>query len=435
MLTSVKAGKRICFERPRVRRIKVQMKSTRLAPGLPVLAAALLSFLPAVRADMSTLAPAATNVESMASIFSNSAANHQMIPDMRTSIIYIQCHGLGYGDLSCYGQTNFQTPNLDKLAAQGIRFTNFRPGGNDFKTALGVLVSGKKTGAANATTVADDLQAAGYHTGLIGEWTLNDKPWTRGFDEFAGFLGDDDGRNYFAGSIRRFAPHSWLTQSNSIIDYDGSDSIIENEGGKHGVFIPQLFANAMNNFVRIHKPDAGNGNKPFFLLVDLPAPRSAAPNADQFPVPSDAPFSGENWPQAAKDRAALITRIDGSIGELFAEFRTQGMSNNIAIFFSSSEAPAKFKDAKLNFLKPNGAAVAGSDGAPGPLPMIVWCPEQIPAGQVSEFKWSGVDFLPTALEMSYARPVKDVDGMSVLPVLRGVKGAEVDRPVDGGRSF
>ena len=78
-----------------------------------------------------------------------------------------------------------------------------------------------------------------------------------------------------------------------------------------------------DNYVRTHQPDAANKYQPFFLLfVDLPAPRSAIVGRDDFPVPSDAPYSDEAWPQAAKNRAALITRIDGSIGRLLAQFQT-----------------------------------------------------------------------------------------------------------------
>ena len=374
--------------------------------------------------------------ESLASIFTNADLSGTSV--RRTSIIYIQCHGLGYGDLSCYGQTNYQTPNLDRLATEGMRFTNFRPGGTDFTSALGALVSGKKTGAVGAPTVATLLRASGYHTGLVGEWTVDQQPWTDGFDEFAGFLNLEQGRNYFADTIWRFDPrnsydqttHQWVDLKPGDPQHNGGPEMLYlNTAGKQGQYLPELFINVICNFVRVNVPDQFNKYKPFFLLVDLPAPRSAAAGADAFPVPSDAPYSDEPWPQAAKNRAALITRLDGGIGRLFAQFRDLRMSNNVAIFFSSSAAPEKFADEKLNFLAPNGTAAAGESGGPAPLPMIVWYPQEVPAGQVSGFKWSSVDFAPTALQISYTKPVKDLDGISIVPVLQGKKGPDVDLPV------
>ncbi len=387
------------------------MKPNQIAAVL----AALLSLLSAARAEN----------ESLASIFTN--ADLRAVPERRTSIIYIQCHGLGYGDLSCYGQTNFQTPNLDRLAAEGMRFTNFRPDGTNFTDALAALMSGKNSDSRNAVTVADRLQLAGYHTGLIGEWTLDTKPWARGFEEFAGFLGEDEGRNYFAPRLRRFAPHGWMTESNTFVDYDGYTEIYENTGGKKGIYMPEYLANAMCNFVTNHKPEALNKYQPFFLLADLPAPRSARAGAVEFPVPSDAPFTDEKWPQAAKDRASLILRLDGGIGRLLEKFKELGISNNVAIFFSSSAAPEKFADAKMNFLKPDGIATA-TENSPAPLPMIVWWPDMVRAKSVSAFKWSSADFAPTALDIAVAKRAKDLDGLSILPVLLGKRGPDVDVP-------
>jgi arylsulfatase A-like enzyme len=396
------------------------MKPNRLL----VLSAALLSLLATARAQN----------ESLASIFTN--ANLRAVAELRTSIIYIQCHGLGYGDLSCYGQTNYETPNLDKLAAQGIRFTNFRPAGTNFTTALDVMMYGKKAPAAGTATIATRLQAAGYHTGLIGEWTLDNHPWTGGFDEFAGFLTEDGGRDYYAPAIWRFDPantfdpatQKWGDWKPGTLHNGGPVAIYSNRDKMKGEYTHEILASAMCNFVRIHHPDQFNHFKPFFLLVNLPAPRSASASADEFPVPSDAPYTDEPWPQAAKNRAALITRLDGVVGQLFEQLKASGMSNNLAIFFSSSEAPEKFADAKLNFLSPNGTAVAGDHGAAAPLPMIVRWPERVPAGQVSNFQWTSLDFMPTALDISDVRPTKDLEGMTVMPVLHGLRGPDVITP-------
>src|SRR5580658_1436870 len=141
----------------------------------------------------------------------------QAVP-RRASIIFIQCDGLGYGDLSCYGQTNYQTPNLDQLAAEGIRFTNYF-GADSSAVTRASLMLGKDYSAASrniplapeAVTVAQVLKMAGYRTGFIGIWGLGDEnsltpPWKKGFDEFAGYLNDRDATDFFADYIWSLPP-------------------------------------------------------------------------------------------------------------------------------------------------------------------------------------------------------------------------------------
>ena len=159
--------------------------------------AVLFSFAPLIRADD----------QSLASIFTNTTSSHPTVVPRRSSIILIACHDLGLGDLSCYGQTNFQTPNLDRLAAEGMRFTDYRATSDDFPAAQAALMAGNTAAfAPGEPTLAARLQQVGYHTGFIGEWTLGPQPWTQGFDEFTGFLNEEDARNYYSDFIWRYAP-------------------------------------------------------------------------------------------------------------------------------------------------------------------------------------------------------------------------------------
>jgi arylsulfatase A-like enzyme len=240
-----------------------------------------------------------------------------------------------------------------------------------------------------------------------------------GFDEFAGFFTDAEARDYYADAIWRY-PHVLYNES-----YRGQRIILEHESlyqnidGKKGQYLPELLFTAASNFARNNVPDAANRYRPFFLLLNLPAPRSASANADIFPVPSDAPFTGESWPQAAKNRAAMITRLDGGIGQLFEELKKAGMTNNVAVFFASSCAPEKFADANLNFLLPKGDFRGTNNAVVPRLPLIVHFPAKIPGERVSDTALSAADLAPTLLDIGYAKHATNFTGHSVWPRLQG----------------
>ena len=376
------------------------MKSYRLL----IVLAALLEFSIAARADL-------------AATFTNAAPAAQPAIPRRPSIIFIQCHGLGYGDLSCYGQTNFQTPNLDRLAAEGIRFTRYAGGTDSAETIRGLLFGENFPSAPGEPTLAQRLKQSGYHTGLIGEWTFDREPWRRGFDEFAGFFTDAEAQNYYADHIWRY-PHTVYDESNGVAKvFLDHEMLYHNMDGKKGQYLPDLLLTVAANYARINVPDAANRYRPFFLLVNLPAPRPVATGADVFPVPSDAPFTGEAWPPAARNRAALITRLDSGIGRLFEQLKKIGMTNNVAVFFSSSSAPEKFAGTNLNFLLPPDNFRNTNNPVPPRLPMLVHWPKTIPAGQVSDRAWTAADFAPTALEIGYVPPVTNFPGHSILPAM------------------
>jgi arylsulfatase A-like enzyme len=354
----------------------------------------------------------------------------------RASIIFIQVDGLGYGDLSCYGQTKFQTPNLDKLAADGIRFTNYSIAAASSPTRSSLL-AGKNLShltqsadadiliAADSATVEEVLKNSGYHTGYIGEWSLGGEnsgaaPWRKGFDEFAGYFDANDADNFYADYIWRLDPEFTYDESyNDPINghwktwnkadgtpTPGREMIYANTQGKKQ-YIPDLLTKAALNFILNNLPDRFNHYQPFLLLVNYKIPNG------KIEVPTDAPFSEENWPQPEKNRAALISRIDGYVGELQEQLQKKGMTNNVVIFFSSASVPKKTDLIDPEFFHSN---IATNDFR---VPMIVRWPGKIPAGQTSGYKWSPQDFLPTAAEIGYADSPTNIDGISVLPELLG----------------
>lgn len=344
----------------------------------------------------------------------------------RASIILVVAEGLGCGDLSCYGQTKFKTPNLDKLAAEGIRFTNYHAGAAADSQARAALMLGKDSGhlrqradadislAPDDTTVARMLQQAGYHTGLIGEWSLGDEnssgaPWKKGFDEFAGYFDAKDAANFYADYMWRYAPHSIFSDTSKQMDtFMGRETLAPNLGGAKGEFIPDVLTKAALNFIKINQPDPANRYQPFFLVLNY-----RIPSDGRSQVPTDAPFSEEPWPQPAKNKAAMIARLDGYIGQLTEQLQKLGKTNNTAVFFTSSTVPPKKAAANPDFFH---GIVSTNDLR---VPMLVRWPDQIPAGKVSDFKWSAQDFPPTAAAIAFTKPPADINGASILPVLQG----------------
>ena len=344
----------------------------------------------------------------------------------RTSIIFIQCDGLGYGDFSCYGQTNFQTPNFDKLAAGGIRFDHYTPGDTNQAVAQAALLTGTSSGE-GTESVAELLKSAGYRTGLIGEWQAPGKPWEKGFDQFLGLM-NPESVNYYAPTIWRHTPAAFYNETNKMWmpwkpeygpNYGGNEIIFENMYGKQGKYLPDLMLGAIvKNFIRVSQPDKFNGFQPLFLMVNLPAPRTATAGKDDFPVPTDAPYSDEPWPQAAKNRAAIITRLDNEIGYLLKDLDQYKMTNNVVIFLSSSAEPEKFANSGLKFFH-TPADLKNEGKKDWSAPMIVYWPGLPTAGKTSDFKWSAKDFLPTAAQIGDGRTPKDIEGHSILPILLG----------------
>jgi arylsulfatase A-like enzyme len=366
-----------------------------------------------------TLSAFAQN-ESLVSIFTNAPPHPAVVP-RRASILVIACRGLACGDLSCYGQTNFQTPNLDRLAAEGTRFTDYRASSDDLFLAQTALLEGNNGAPApGQTTLAARLKQAGYRTGLIGEWRLDSQPWRAGFDEFAGFFTETEADNYYSDFVWRHIDYHGHDGTNGAIQpWSGREPIHANTGGRQGSYLPDVFLGAMANFVRLNVPDAANHYRPFFLLVSLPEPHSTVPGKDVYPVPTDAPFSGEKWPPAAKNRAALLTRLDTDIGRLFDEVKSLGMTNNLAIFLTGATAPEKFADASLNFLNLPGEVRGGDSPDHLRTPMLVRWPGHVPAGRVSAAPWTTADFAPTALNIAYLPSPAAYAGHSVLPLLLG----------------
>jgi arylsulfatase A-like enzyme len=341
---------------------------------------------------------------------------------------------LGYGDLGCYGQTMIQTTNLDRLAAEGIRFTDFYAGSTVCAPSRCSLMTGLHTGHAfirgngsqalrsEDLTIAELLKKAGYHTGLIGKWGLGNEnstgmPREKGFDEFVGYLDHVHAHDYYTD-------HLW--RSDSRTGYNDWEIFPENQAGKKSLYMHDLFTKAALNFVSINKPEQFNQYRPFFLCLSYTIPHAnneeAKRSGNGMQVPEDDPYSGQPWPQPEKNKAAMITRLDNDVGKLLAKLQELKIEQNTVIFFTSDNGPHKEGGVDPKFFT-SGGPLRGikRDLYEGGIrvPLIVHWPAKIKPGRVTNQLWSFWDFLPTAADIATTKASDGLDGISMLPLLLG----------------
>jgi len=352
----------------------------------------------------------------------------------RPSIILIVADDLGYGDLGCYGQKQIKTPNLDALAAAGMRFTSFYAGSSVSTPSRGALMTGLHTGhayvrgdaalslRAEDVTVAQLLKAAGYHNGLMGEWGLGDNgtagvPQRKGFDEFVGYLDLTHAHDYYTDHLWRYDGRSGR---------DTNITFFENADGKKGIYMPDLFTTAAMNFARINRPDRFNRFRSFFLCLATAVPHAnneeGRRTGNGMQVPTDAPYTNELWPQAEKSKAAMITRLDRDVGALLAKLKSLQIESNTVIFFLSATGPHKEGGVNPAFFQSSGPLRGlKRDLYEGGIrvPLIVSWPGRIKPGQVSDQVCAAWDFLPTAMEIAQTETPAKLDGISLVPAFLG----------------
>jgi len=348
----------------------------------------------------------------------------------KPNILFILADDLGYGELGCYGQKRIQTPNIDRLAAEGMRFTQCYAGSTVCAPSRASLMTGLHTGhvsirgnapvplATNEATVAEVLKDAGYQTGCIGKWGLGlvntlSTPDRRGFNEWLGYLGQTHAHDYYPTQLWR--------ASLSIVheERDLALPIPQNTGGAKGLYSHDLFTKVATNFIRV------NRHVPFFLYLPYTIPHAHNEMKELgMQVPSDAPYSSEDWPQAEKNKAAMITRLDRDVGVLMAQLKALKLESNTVVFFSSDNGPHNEGGAKAAFFNGSGPLRGiKRDMYEGGIrvPMIVRWPGRVKPGTVSDQVWTFWDFLPTAAAIANARPPAGIDGLSILPALLGQK--------------
>lgn len=353
------------------------------------------------------------------------------------NILLIQADDLGYGDLSAYGQSRFQTPAIDRMARQGIRFTQYYAGSTVCAPSRCALMTGLHSGHAwirgngdiplrdEDVTVAEVLKAAGYRTAVIGKWGLGapgttGQPDRQGFEHAFGFM---DHRH----AHRQYTDHLWRNGERVSTDLERD-------------YVNDLFTKETAAFIQREDP------RPFFVYLNFTVPHAELRAPDESTAPFRAAFPEKPFENARADArptgaefalptlgyrsqpaplaafAAMITRMDNHIGQLTTLLRSRGIERRTLVMFISDNGPHREGGADPAFFKSSG----GLRGIKRDLyeggirvPMIAQWPDTIPAGRVSHHPWAHWDVLPTLAELAGARTPNGLDGLSMARALRG----------------
>lgn len=360
--------------------------------------------------------------------------------DERPNLIWIMADDLGYGELGCYGQQVIQTPHLDRMAQQGMRFTQFYAGATVCAPSRSVLLTGQHHGrtrvrgnagrtnpAAQALlpgelTVARLLQEAGYRTALVGKWGLGDVgpaetglPRKQGFDSFFGYLNQHHAHNHFP---------DYLWRNEQRVPLPNKVVPVGDAGGGYAteavVYADDLFADECMKFVEQAR------SQPFFLYWSMVIPHANNERArelkDGAHVPDYGPYADKDWPAPDKGQAAMITRLDSHVGRMLALLENLGLAGRTLVIFTSDNGPHNESNHDLARFQPGGP-LRGikrslTDGGIR-VPMIAWWPGKIAArsetGHVGYFG----DWMATAAELAGASLPEGRDSISFVPTLLG----------------
>ena len=346
------------------------------------------------------------------------------------NIVLIMADDLGYGGLGSYGQTKIATPNLDGLAVRGMRFTQAYAGCCMCAPSRCVLLTGLHTGHCRVrannpnqlltqrdTTFVELLRNAGYATAGFGKWGLGDsettgEPYRHGFSNWVGYLDQAEAHFHYP---------DWIWKDKKKFVLAGND----HAQSARKTFAPDLFHNAAMDFIRENK--AG----PFFCYLATTIPHA------ELLVPADSlhayegrfpetPYVGDRYASNEQPRAtyaAMVSRLDRDIGRLLKLLQELDLERNTIVIFTSDNGPINAGGADPEFFQ-NAGGLRGwkfslYEGGIR-VPFIAFWPGTIQEGTVNELPISHDDLFPTFCDMIKIAPPSNLDGVSILPVLKGL---------------
>jgi arylsulfatase A len=352
----------------------------------------------------------------------------------RPNVVFIMADDLGYGELGCYGQQHIKTPNLDRMAGQGLRMLQHYSGAPVCAPARCVLMTGRHSGHATVRdnqehqpegqlpigdaelTVAELMRQNGYATGCFGKWGLGypggeGDPLNQGFDRFFGYNCQRHAHNFYP---------RYLWDDDRKLTLEGNDRGVSGAQYSHDVISEQML-----EFVRAHK------DEPFFLYVPSTLPHLALQVPDETLALyrgkfEETPYSGRSYqphptPRAAY--AAMITHLDRAVGSLLDLLEELDLADDTLVIFTSDNGPTHLKaQADVDFF----ASAGGLRGLKGSVyeggirvPMIARWPGRIAPGTTSSHVSCFQDLMATMADLCSVDKPASCDGISYLPTLLG----------------
>ncbi|MCF2505590.1 sulfatase [Dyadobacter sp. CY107] len=331
------------------------------------------------------------------------------------NIVLFFIDDLGYGDLSVTGALGYKTPNIDKLAAEGTRFTNFMAAQAVCSASRAALLTGcypNRVGVYGAfgpkqglglhpqeETIAELLKANGYATGIFGKWHLGSDsiflPKQQGFDEYYGVPYSHD----------MWPLHPWQKQAQypPLFWIDGNKQVKEIKDLNDASALTPTITEKAISFIKRNK------KKPFFLYVPHPMPH--------VPLAASANFKGKSERGIFGD---VLTELDWSVGQIMKELKDQGLDDNTIVIFTSDNGPwlnyGDHAGSAGGFREGKGTSYEGGQRVAA---MIRW-PGVVPAGRVSNKLLANIDILPTLVKLTGAKlPKEKIDGIEFADLLKG----------------
>lgn len=363
------------------------------------------------------------------------------------NIIYILADDLGYGDIGVYGQTLFETPNLDRLAKGGMQFLQHYSGSTVCAPSRSALMTGQHTGhtfirgnsergftlenegqyplASEELTIAEALKEAGYRTAAFGKWGLGypgseGAPNSQGFDQFYGFNCQRVAHNYYP-------THLWDNQL--------KEDLKGNDGNTAQTYAPELIHQKALSFLEENK------DAPFFMFYPSVIPHAELVAPEEYMVKYRGKFLPEKKHVNAKKKdgysvsgynsqveshaafAAMVNILDDQVGEIMDKVHELGIAENTLIIFTSDNGPHKEGGADPDYFDSNGPLKGYKrDLYEGGIrvPMMAYWPSKIQPGSTSNHPSAFWDFFPTAIEIAgVKKEFAGIDGISFLPTLVG----------------
>jgi len=336
-------------------------------------------------------------------------------PAKKPNVILFFIDDLGYGDLSCYGALGYKTPNLDQMAAEGTRFTNFLATQAVCSASRAALLTGcyaNRIGISGALgpgspvglnpseeTLAELLKDRGYATGIFGKWHLGDNPaflpLQQGFDEYYGVPYSHDMWPLHPNQAQaKYPPLNWIQGNENVKPINTLDDAAQ--------ITPTVTEKAVA-FIRNHKKDS------FFMYVPHPMPH--------VPLGASARFRGKSGRGLFGD---VMMELDWSVGQILNEVKKQGLDTNTLIMFTSDNGPwlnyGDHAGSAGGFREGKGTSFEGGQR----VPCLVRWPGVVPAGRVSGKFLTTLDILPTVIDLCGAKmPKNRIDGVNWVALLKG----------------